>query len=382
MVLKKLKVLMVTFIMKNKPIAIIGAGNSGLAMAAHLTLKNETIRLWNRSSENIERLLKTRTVHCDGIIKANVVIEMITSDLKATLEDVELILVTTPANAHKDIALAMSAYLNGGELIVLNPGRTFGAVEFMNVLKQSGCKSDIVAAETQTSVYTCRKNDSTSVVIYAIKNDVLISGLEPSINDSIIRRLPDCLQSYFIAADNMIQTSIGNVGMILHCAPTLFNTGRIETPHVNFKYYESITPSLAALLEKLDQERVEVSTKLGKTVETITQWMRRSYNIDADTLYNCLKKNIAYRAIDAPTSLRHRYILEDVPCGLVPLEAIGHKLGLNMKVVGLVIDNATKLLGINFREEGRNLRGLGLEYKTPNEIAKIILGNHIKQGVI
>ncbi len=373
---------MVTFMMKNKPIAIIGAGNSGLAMAAHLTLNDETIRLWNRSSENIKTLLKTRTVHCDGIIKANVVIEMITSDLKATLEDVELILVTTPANAHKDIASAMSAYLNGGELIVLNPGRTFGAIEFMNALKQSGCKSGIVVAETQTNAYTCRKNDSTSVVIYAIKNDVLISGLEPSINDSIIRRLPDCLQRYFVAADNMIQTSIGNVGMILHCAPTLFNTGRIETPHVNFKYYESITPSLAALLEKLDQERVEVSAKLGKTVETITQWMRRSYNIDADTLYDCIKKNIAYRAIDAPSSLRHRYILEDVPCGLVPLEAIGHKLGLNMKVAGLVIDNATKLLGINFREEGRNLRCLGLEYKTPNEIVKIILGNYIKQGVI
>ena len=375
MFLKKLKVLTVTIIMKNKPIAIIGAGNSGLAMAAHLTLNNETVRLWNRSSENIKTLLTTRTVHCDGIIKADVVIEMITSDLKATLEDVELILVTTPANAHKDIASAISAYLNGGELIVLNPGRTFGAIEFMNVLKQSGCKSDIVAAETQTIVYTCRKTDSNSVVIYAMKNDVLISGLEPSINDSIIRRLPDCLQRYFIAADNMIQTSIGNVGMILHCAPTLFNTGRIENPHVNFKYYESITPSLAALLEKLDQERVEVSAKLGKTGETITQWMRRSYNIDADTLYDCIKKNIAYRAIDAPSSLRHRYILEDVPCGLVPLEAIGHKLGLNMKVTGIVIDNATKLLEINFREQGRNLRRLGLEQKTPGELVKF-LGNY------
>ena len=43
-----------------KPIAILGAGNSGLAMAEHLAMEGYPVRLWNRGSDIIEPLLKSR----------------------------------------------------------------------------------------------------------------------------------------------------------------------------------------------------------------------------------------------------------------------------------------------------------------------------------
>lgn len=154
----------------------------------------------------------------------------------------------------------------------------------------------------------------------------------------------------------MIQTSIGNVGMVLHCAPLLLNTGWTESNRNIYKYYyDGITPMLGAFIEKIDMERVDVSEALGYKVESTKEWLIRTYHVEGKDLYECIQNNEAYKTIDAPKSLRHRYIFEDVPCGLVPLEAIGIKLGLNMSYSTLIIDLASKLLDINFRETGRNL---------------------------
>jgi opine dehydrogenase len=159
----------------------------------------------------------------------------------------------------------------------------------------------------------------------------------------------------------MIQTSIGNVGMVLHCAPLLLNTGWTESEKNIYKYYyDGITPTIGKLIEKIDDERVAVSDALGDKVESTKDWFIRTYHVSGNNLFECIQNNEAYKTIDAPGSLKHRYIFEDVPCGLVPLEAIGLKLGLDMSCTTLIIDLASKLLNVDFRATGRNLGDLDI----------------------
>lgn len=356
-------------------ITVIGAGNSGLAMAAHLSLNNPSVRLWNRSSETIEKLKKTKMIYCDGVIKGKANIDVVTDNLAAAIDETDLILVTTPASSHREIAERLSPLLRTNRIIILNPGRTFGALEFEGILRKDRCRVETIVAETQTIVYTCRKIAEDSVIILGLKKNVLISAVNCRNNELIINALPACLKPYVIPAKSIIQTSIGNVGMILHCTPVLFNIGWIESHKTMFKYYyEGITPSIAGFLEDLDSERVEVSKLLGKRVETTTEWLRRSYGVSGNNLYECIQNNESYKTIDAPTSLQHRYILEDIPCGLVPLEAIGKLVGLPMKLTGLIIDLASEIVKVNFRKEGRNLKRLGLEGKNVGEIRSILNG--------
>ena len=47
-----------------------------------------------------------------------------------------------------------------------------------------------------------------------------------------------------------------------------------------------------------------------------------------------------------------------MPFGLVPLEAVGKALGLEMRYTTLVIDLANALLEEDFRATGRNLKSL------------------------
>ncbi len=342
-------------------VTIIGAGNSGLAMAAHLALTGHHVKLWNRSPRTIEKLQLTHIIKCRGKIKGNIKIECVTTNLAEALEGSQIILVTTPANSHKELAQKMSKLLKHDCIILLNPGRTFGALEFYEIFKKEKVKANIQIGETQTIIYTCRKYADDAVDIISMKENVLLSTFDANENQAFIDQLPECLHQYLMPATSMIQTSIGNVGMILHCAPLLLNTGWTEAEDIGYKYYlQGITTSIANFIEKVDQERVEVSRLLGYEVRTTKKWLEMSYHVEGETLFDCIQNNKAYSTIDAPNTMYHRYILEDIPCGLVPLESVGKNLGLKMHHTGLVIDLASALLDIDFREIGRDAHFLSV----------------------
>ncbi len=344
-------------------ITVIGAGNLGLAMCAYLGHEGHDVLLWNRSYETIKTITKTLMVDFQGIINGRAPLVCATTDLIEALKDTELILITTPAFAHKELAHLLAGCLNQDVPIILNPGRTFGAIEFMSefMLDQPWCP---LIAETQSTVYTCRKVSDDRVDILSLKDDVLIACTDMSKIDWLMSYIPKCISNQLQPAKSLVQTSIGNVGMMLHCAPLLLNSGWTENDHTSYKYYhEGITPSISHFLEKLDFERVAVSYALGSPVVSTKTWLKQTYHVEGDTLYDCIQNTEAYHHIYAPTSLRHRYLFEDVPYGLVPLEAIGLKLGLLMKHTTLLIDLACTMLDVDFRLHGRNLESLSVTHQ-------------------
>ncbi len=353
-------------------VTVVGAGNLGLAMAAHLSKCGNNVTLWNRSKATIQKLMKTRTIYCQGVLDGPVSIAQVTDDIRQAVKDPDVIFITTPANSHRWLAEIIGKHIRKETVIVLNPGRTFGALEFQEVYRNYNKDYAQTIAETQTTIHVCRKTSEDSVNIIAFKLDVLISTFDGKKNQDIISRLPRCLHQYLMPARSMIETSIGNVGMILHCAPLLLNTGWTESQKAVYKYYyDGITPTVGRLIEKIDQERVAVSRELGFEVESAKDWLKRTYNVEGQTLYECIQNNAAYETIDAPNSLEHRYIFEDIPHGLVALEAVGKKLGVDMKNTSLIIDLASSLMDVDFRKIGRNLNNF-LKGKDGNDIRALL----------
>lgn len=344
-------------------VAIIGAGNSGLAMSAHLAFHGHAIHLWNRSPETIEDLSVTRIIQSEGILVGAFPVERVTTSMEEALEGVSLVFITTPATSHRELAARMAHLLTDRHLVVLNPGRTFGAVEFKDELVKSGNLEDVRILETQTIIYTCRKTSPTGVNILALKRDVLISSFEGVDMDALLARLPSELNRFYKKAESMVETSIGNVGMILHCAPMVLNTGWIESGKGFLYYKEGISPSIVRYIERMDEERVRVARELNHPVRTIKEWLEVSYNLACGDLHSCIEGNPSYSTIDAPPSLRFRYLLEDIPYGLVPLESVGKDLGFDMKHVGMVIDLAGALMDLDFRAMGRKAENLHINYR-------------------
>ena len=344
-------------------VAVIGAGNSGLAMSAHLVFAGNRINLWNRSEKTIQELKETKRIKSAGVLVGEFELDVVTADMEEALKDVKVILVTTPAPSHAGLARLMAPYLDESHIVILNPGRTFGAVDFKDELVKYGNHKDVNILETQTIIYTCRKTSGTEVNIIALKREVLISTFKGKDIDELLRKIPDELNRFYKKASSMVETSIGNVGMILHCAPMLLNAGWIESAYKFLYYREAITPSIIGVIEKLDKERLLVADALNHPVVSVKRWMKISYNLKCDTLLECIQSNPSYDSILAPDSLGFRYIYEDIPYGLVPLESMGKDLGIDMKTTTLIIDLANTLLNEDFRAMGRTAEKLHIDYK-------------------
>ncbi len=330
---------------------IIGAGHQGLAMAAHFAINGEKVSLWNRSRINIEEIMNTKAIRCSGILNGSAKLHKVSDDLSAVLSDI--IFIATPTTAYKDLAKLMAKILLSDTIIYLNPGRTFGAIEFYDYLKKNGCIKMPVIVEAQSIIYTCRKIGRTQVNIYALKSAVAIAHIGGA-DEEVKSRVPACIRDRFLMAHSVLETSFNNIGMILHCAPVLFNIGWIESDLYQFEYYyDGISETIAEVLERMDQERVKVASGMGIQAKSLIQWFQDAYHIKEKSIFQCIRKNQAYRNIDAPISLNHRYLDEDIPNGLVPIEYLGKNMGIDVSVISAVINLANIVKKKNYRMEGR-----------------------------
>lgn len=335
-----------------KSVFVCGGGHQGLSMAAHLALNGMSVTLWNRTREHIRDIIGTGEIYCDGVVNGKAKIKKASSDMSEVVSD--FVMVTTPSSAHENVARQLAPFVHKDMIVVLNPGRTFGAIAFAKELKKCGVKELPHIAETQTIVYTCRRKSSNSATIFALKDDVKIATLKGDDINYILQRMPDCLKPYFTPECSMGYTSFANIGMVLHCAPVMMNIGWIESEKADFKYYyDGISKSVADFIQKIDNERVEVARASGYKVESVADWLRRTYKVNGQDLYECIKNNKFYREIDAPSTVRCRYILEDIPNGLVPIEFLGKELDVETSNITTIINLACSVINRDFRSEGR-----------------------------
>lgn len=332
---------------------VCGGGHQGISMAGHLALNGVKVTLWNRTYDNVKEVIEKKIIECNGVVRGIAKIEKASTVMSEVVSD--FVMVSTPSSAHKDIAKELAPFVHKDMIVILNPGRTFGAVEFAASLREYGAKELPHIAETQTIVYTCRRSSNNSATIFAMKKDVEIAALKNSDIYYIMSKMPDCLKGYFKVVESTMLTSLGNVGMVLHCSPVLMNIGWIESEKVDFKYYyDGISKSIAKFLEKIDAERILVAKAAGYNVESVSDWLNRTYNTDGEGIYDCIRNNESYREIDAPPTINTRYIFEDVPNGLVPVESLGKSIGVATNNISTIIDLANAVMDKDYRKTGRN----------------------------
>lgn len=358
--------------MKQLSFAVIGAGNGGQAIAGHLALKGYKVNLYNRTYQKLLPIIEKGGIELEGEVEGFGKLNVITDDMEKAIKDVDIILVVVPASAHYKIAEDMLLYLKDGQIIVLNPGRTGGALEFHNVIRKRE-DLDVVIAETDTFIYACRSSMGKSK-IYKIKEVVSVAAIPKDKTQMVVEALNTAFPQ-FIPAQNVLETSLNNFGAVFHPTPTLLNAARIETTKGNFEYYrEGISPSVAKILEKIDNERMMVAKALGVNTISAKRWLKESYNAEGENLYEAIQNTKAYVGLLAPQTLDCRYIFEDVPMSLVPMSSIGKEIGIKTPTIDAVIHLASVMHGKDYWKIGRTAEKLGIQGMTVEEIIELVEG--------
>jgi opine dehydrogenase len=289
------------------------------------------------------------------------------------LASARVVLVAVPASRHADVARKCAPWLRDGQVVLLLPGRTGGSLEFRRALRRSGCRPRIVLGEANTFPFAARAVGPAAATIYGTKTEVRAAALPAS---RTVELLAACrlLLPMLAPASSVLETGLGNVGAVLHPVITLMNADRIESGTPFDFYTEGVTSAVGAALEAADHERRRIARAYGLPGRSLPDWIAVVYGHRAETVRDAVASNPAYIGIKAPRTLQHRYLLEDVPTGLIPLMELGDAAGLAVPTLRRLVDKARILLGGDPWPRPRTLDALGLAGLQPREVRALVEG--------
>ncbi len=361
-----------------KKIAVLGAGNGGSAAAADLTLRGFEVRLFSRSDRTLLPIMKRGGITLvEGGAERFAGIYFASPLIIPVVNGADLIVVAAPALAHEYLAKSVAPHLRDGQIILLNPGHTGGSLHFAHLLRSFGCAVDFKLCETVTLTYICRMPEPARVEIYRRTTD-LSSAAFPAKHTAELVGAVSAVFPNIVAAANVMATGFSNINAIMHPAGIIGNAGWIEKTAGDFLYYrEGITPAIAAWIEALDRERLEIVRCLNlKPLRFVDIFHRSGLTSDdaraSGSVYRAIHESEPNRSIKSPPSLDHRYIKEDVGFGLVPMAEIGRLFGVKTPVIDALITLASTALGIDFLSAGLTLDKMGLSEIEPKQLQDIL----------
>lgn len=361
-------------------ITVIGAGHGGKAMAAHLALMEFPTTLYNRTPDHISAIKELGGIYLesyDGGPRGFGKLVHTTSTMADALEKAEMVMVVVPSSAHADIAKACAPYLSDGQIVILHPGRTCGAIEFSKVIRDNGCTADVTVAEAETFIYASRSDGPAQTHIFRIKEAVPLAALPANRTQLVLEHIREVFPQ-FIDGGNVLQTGMNNMGAIFHPALSILNAGWIESTHGDFQFYiDGVTSSVARVLEALDRERVTVAASIGIRARTGMEWLKLSYDAVGEDLNEAIHNQPGYYGINAPPTLNHRYIFEDVPMSLVPLASLGKRYGVAVSGIDGIIKLASIIHRTDYWRRGRTIEKLGINNLSTDELM-----HYVKEGVL
>jgi opine dehydrogenase len=360
-------------------VAILGAGHGGLAMSGDLTLGGHEIHLAAvpEHSTNLQLISSFGGVYVEGMTSSGAPpgfarIAMITTDVPAAIKGVEVIMIVVPAFAQDAYMRIIAEHGEKGQIVVFNPGK-FGSLAFAQILKEAGRSDDFLIGETSSLMYAAKTRGLGHVNIKAVKSELPYASLPSRRTAELLWTLTD-LFPRLAPAYNVLQTSVDAPGLIIHPISTLMNMSRIEQigPYRNSHY--DITPSVARIMETVDNERMAIARTLCYESYSFIETMQIMYKIKGESVYDTMYNISAHEVQMAPENLKHRYVTEDIPYGLVTVSSLGHMLGIPTPGMEAVIGIASMANAEDYKTTGRTMEKMGLSHLSLKELIDYVTG--------
>jgi opine dehydrogenase len=357
--------------MTEKPnIAVLGGGNGAFITAADLKLRGHRVSIGELPAlaKNIEGILKSKTIELQivgnpGIKGGLAKLDTVTTEMKEALKGAEVVLMILPAFAQKPFAEACVPYLEDGQIVVLTPGNFGGAIEFSNILRKKGRGQKVAIVEMECMIYSGFKSSPTVAWVSGFKKGLRVAAYPGKETEKVMKKL---LMVYpeLRPAKNVLETGLRNLNTVVHAPIMIHNAGWIEKTKGDFLFYwDGCTPGVAHSAEAVDRERLTLGRALGleltSAIDVSLEWYGHE-GTKGSSLYEVLSTNPVYVKDTAPPTLHHRFLLEDVPYGMVPMESLGKVAGVPTAVTSAIITLASELTQIDFRSQARDLTYFGL----------------------
>jgi hypothetical protein len=367
-------------------ITICGGGNASHTLAALLSSRADlTVRVYTPFEDEAARwrtsLASAPTPAGQGLMAARTrdgTLYGKPHEISAQAEEVipgaELILLALPAFAHRQVLADILPYIKAGVAIGALPARGGFDWECNQVLDRKG--HGVTIFGLQTLPWACRiEHFGRGVTILGSKRQVDVAVWPPWSAGQIAHTLSDLLQLKVNPVSTFLSLTLANPGQIIHPGIMygLFHHWD-GSPYAQAPlFYHSVDTTTAEVLTQLSDEIQDICRALRQEIPELDlsavipldEWLRRAYGDDlgdASTIQSCFRSNRAYADLRAPMrpvagglepDFQARYLVEDVPFGLLATRGIAEIANVETPIIDQVISWSQRCMGRRYLQDGR-----------------------------
>ena len=388
--------------LKNKPVAVLGAGAVGKTIAADATLAGQEVRLYDAipfAEKSLANLEKTG-IELDGIQRnlynfkrsGLAKIEVITTDIAEAVKGAGHIVIAIPAFGHEPLFKSLIPVLEDGQVINIFTDN-FGTLILRKMMREAGCTTKVIVGGWSSAPYGTRIESVGTFMLphvgvkyraITLRGATLpMTDADDFIEASKYLSAMDAVTygDGAIKGDTVLDIGFSNINPVIHVPATLLGVSTMENWGKIFgdfdktgysMYAHALCPSICEVQYQFYNEEIKLAEGIGVDLPRYSYesfFSRRSVlaqeymGLDKDGKDNMILPldQPTTEANSGPNSIHHRYCTEDVPVGCKVYHELGVQYGISTPIIDSMIVLAGAMLKKNYFEEGYSLQYLGIK---------------------
>ncbi len=351
-------------------VTILGAGGIGLGYAALLCGRGHAVTLWSPSGAAAAAAGRGESLTATGVVTGTFPLAAALSCAQA-VERAEVVIIAVPGYGHRRVIDEIAPHLRVGQIVVISAQLSFSALYLSRRLAERAISVPIVT--WATTVSNGRRTGALSVDVSGLRTMIDIACVpagDVSVGESA------CIELFgarFQRCADLLAISLSNLNPPVHMANALLNFTRMERGE-HWENYGCITEGVGRLVEALDRERLALAAAFGLQVRTAARHMELSFAVPEGSVHEMAQEINRRRGGNppGPNTTDTRYVLEDVPFGLVPMMELGRLAGVPMPLHQAGVELFGTLYGRDFRAENDLLGDLGLADMSATQLQRLV----------
>lgn len=338
-------------------VAIIGSGGIGRGYAAYLTTQGHEPVIWSPSGAALADFAGDASLSVTGKLETTLPLR-VAPDAASAVNGTEAVILAVQANGFKTVIDAIAPHLVPGQTVIISAHCSFAALYFHRLLTTRGL--DLPIATWATTALTARKSGPRSVHISGIRAKLDVATLPVRLAEAGLATCRALFGDRFEPRDDVLAIMLSNLNPPAHVANMLGNLTRAEKGE-DWPNYGSITEGVGRIVDAMDVERLELARAFGLSVRSVQDHYVHSFGVTPGPVGEMAAAVYKNRPeLLGPKTLDTRFITEDVPFGLAPLEALGEVTGVKLPLheAGIALFDA--ICARDFRAENDLLPALDL----------------------
>ncbi|MEO6985305.1 MAG: NAD/NADP octopine/nopaline dehydrogenase family protein [Paralcaligenes sp.] len=349
-------------------ISIIGAGAVAYGTAAYLAQAGHDPMLWSPSGKRTAEFTTGKPLVAKNAIDGIFPVRVAASCAEA-VEQADVVLIALPGYGHKFALEAAAPYVRQGQAVIISSHTSFSALYLSKLLAARGIRAPIIA--WGTTLTTGSQASLTEVNVNTVRQKIDIATVPQSAINEGHALCTKLFGDRFVKRDGLLAIALSNLNPQNHLGIALLNLTRMERGE-QWGQGENITPTVGRLIEALDLERLAIAKAFGLSVRTVREHFSLSFHVPVASVSEMNQEmHRQGRGGYGPKTVNSRYILEDVPFGLLPTALLG-RLAAQPALLhesGIAIFSAS--YGRDFTLENDLLPALGLEQISIAELQRL-----------